>query len=191
VAVSQQAFAPVNYGIGKTRENREDAVRSAALAANRRAGSRYCPVRGTCGETSGRLANSALLRFTGNDDDVSVVNGAMTVTNGLYSIQTAMTEGGRGHATGVIVLLDGKIAGGDSHFYYTGSYSAKNGKWRGELTTNQHSKSVGVLPLFGGREVTCGFMGTYSAEAAEVNGAALVGKTSVMIEAKLTLLSAL
>ena len=189
--MSQQAFAPVNYGIGKTRENREDAVRSAVLAARRRAGSRYCPVRGTCGETSGRLVNSALLRFTGNDDDVSVVNGAMTVTNGLYSIQTAMTEGGRGHATGVIVLLDGKIAGGDSHFYYTGSYSAKNGKWRGELTTKQHTKSAGVLPLFGGREVTTGFSGTYSADAAMANGIALVGKTSVLIETKLTLLSAL
>ena len=119
------------------------------------------------------------------------VTGAMTVTNGLYTIHTEMTEGGRGHASGVIVLLDGKIAGGDSHFYYTGSYSANNGKWRGELTTNQHTKSVGVLPLFGGREVTCGFMGTYSADAAVVNGTALVGKTSVLIEAKLTLQSAL
>ena len=119
------------------------------------------------------------------------VTGAMTVTNGLYTIYTEMTEGGRGHASGVIVLLDGKIAGGDSHFYYTGSYSAKDGKWRGELTTNQHTKPVGVLPLFGGREVTCGFMGTYSADAAAVNGTALVGKTSVLIEAKLTLQSAL
>jgi hypothetical protein len=117
--------------------------------------------------------------------------GAMTVTNGLYAIQTEMTEGGRGHATGVIMLLDGKIAGGDSHFYYTGSYSAKNGKWRGELTTNQHTKSVGVLPLFGGREVTCGFTGSYSADAAEASGSALVGKTSVRFQAKLTLLSGL
>jgi hypothetical protein len=115
----------------------------------------------------------------------------MTVTNGLYSIQTEMTEGGRGHATGVIVLLDGKIAGGDSHFYYTGSYSAENGKWRGDLTTNQHTKSVGVLPLFGGREVTCGFMGAYSADAADASGMALVGKTSVLFEAKLKLLSEL
>src|SRR5207237_853885 len=83
--------------------------------------------------------------------------------------------------------LDDRIVGGDSHFYYTGSYSSKNGKWRGELTANQHAKSVGVLPLFGGREVTCGFMGTYSDAAAEANGAALVGKTSVLFRAKLTL----
>ncbi len=135
--------------------------------------------------------NSGLLRFAGNDDDARWVTGAMTVTNGLYSIQTEMMEGGRGHATGVIVLLDGKIVGGDSNFYYTGSYTADHGKWRGELTTNQHTKSAGVLPLFGGREVTTGFMGTYSADAAMANGIALVGKTSVLIETKLTLLSAL
>jgi hypothetical protein len=115
----------------------------------------------------------------------------MTITNSLYSIQTEMTEGGRGHASGVIVLLDGKIAGGDSHFYYTGSYSAQNGKWRGELATNQHAKPVGVLPLFGGREVTCGFVGTYSADAAEVGGTALVGKTSVLLRATLKLYAAM
>jgi hypothetical protein len=119
------------------------------------------------------------------------VTGAMTVTNGLYSIQIEMTEGGRGHATGIIVLRDGTIAGGDSHFYYTGSYTADRGKWRGELTTHEHTKSAGVVPLFGGREVTCGFMGTYSADAADVSGTALVGKTSVLFQAKLTLQSAL
>ena len=111
----------------------------------------------------------------------------MTMTNGLYSILTEMIEGGHGHASGVIVLLDGKIAGGDSHFYYTGSYTADRGKWRGELTTNQHTKSAGVLPLFGGREVTTGFSGTYTADSAEVQGAALVGKTSVRIHSRLDL----
>ncbi|MGH6755489.1 MAG: GrlR family regulatory protein, partial [Bradyrhizobium sp.] len=71
------------------------------------------------------------------------------------------------------------------------SYTADHGKWRGELTTNQHTKSVGVLPRFGGREVTTGFSGTYTADSAEVQGAALVGKTSVMIHSRLELLSPL
>ena len=57
------------------------------------------------------------------------------------------------------------------------------------MTTNEHTKSAGVLPLFGGREVTCGFIGAYSADAAEVNGTALVGKTSVMFHARLQLRS--
>jgi T3SS negative regulator,GrlR len=115
----------------------------------------------------------------------------MTITNGLYSIVTEMMEGGHGHASGVIMLLDGRIVGGDSHFYYTGSYSADSGKWRGELTTNQHTKSAGVLPRFGGREVTTGFSGTYTADSADVQGAALVGKTSVRIHSKMELLSPL
>ena len=92
-------------------------------------------------------------------------------------------------AHGVIVLREGKIAGGDSYFYYTGSYRADHGKWLGELITNEHTKSAGTLPLFGGREVTCGFTGAYSADAAEVNGTALVGKTSVGFHARLKLLA--
>jgi T3SS negative regulator,GrlR len=147
----------------------------------------------SCGETIQRApVNSGLPRSAGNDDDARAGDeGAMTVTNGLYSIYTEMTEGGRGHATGIIVLRDGKIAGGDSHFYYTGTYTADAGKWRGELTTYEHAKAVGALPLFGGREVTCGFTGTYSADGADVNGTALVGKTSVLFQAKLTLRSAM
>ena len=113
----------------------------------------------------------------------------MTVTNGLYTIQIEMTDGGHGRANGVIVLRDGTIAGGDSYFYYTGSYRGDHGKWRGELITNEYAKSAGTRPLFGGREVTCGFTGAYSADAAEVNGTALVGKTSVVFHARLQLRS--
>jgi T3SS negative regulator,GrlR len=112
------------------------------------------------------------------------------VTNGLYSIRIEMRDGARGRASGVIVLLDGNIMGGDTYFYYTGSYTWKNGKWRGELTTRQHAEAIGVNLLFAGREVTCGFTGVYSDDAAEVDGTALVGKNSVSFRAKLALKSA-
>jgi len=115
----------------------------------------------------------------------------MTVKNGLYSIRIEMKDGGRGRATGVIILLNGKILGGDSHFYYTGSYTFKNGKWRGELTTCEHTKAVGLNMLFGGREVNCGFTGKYTDVEAEVSGTALVGKTSILFEAVLNLKSPL
>jgi hypothetical protein len=115
----------------------------------------------------------------------------MTIANGLYSIAIEMTDGGHGRATGVIVLREGEIVGGDSYFYYTGSYTADRGKWRGELITHEHTKSAGRLPLFGGREVTCGFSGSYAADGADVRGTALVGKTSVLFHARLTLRSAL
>ena len=113
----------------------------------------------------------------------------MEVKNGLYSISIEMRDGKRGHATGVIVLCDGRILGGDTYFFYTGSYSFKNGKWRGELITHQHTEAVGVNLAFGGREVTCGFTGLYSDKAAEVEGTALVGKTSVFFSAVLKLQS--
>ena len=113
------------------------------------------------------------------------------VKNGLYSIRIQMTDGGRGHATGVLVLLDGTIMGGDTHFYYTGFYKFSNGKWRGELTTRQHAEAIGSNPLFGGREVTCGFTGVYSDHEAVVDGTALVGKASVSFTAKLVLKSTL
>ena len=111
----------------------------------------------------------------------------MTVKNGLYSIRIEMKDGARGRATGVIVLIDGQILGGDTHFYYTGSYTFKNGKWRGELITHQHAEALGVTLVFGGREVACGFTGTFSDGEAEVDGTALVGKTSVLFHAKLVL----
>src|SRR5258708_12768293 len=85
-----------------------------------------------------------------------------SVKNGLYSIKIEMKDGGRGHASGVIVLLDGQILGGDTHFYYTGSYAFKNGKWGGELTTRQHQEAVGVILPVGGLEGTSGFPWTYS-----------------------------
>jgi hypothetical protein len=127
-----------------------------------------------------------LREVIGSDEDRPSWGRAMgDIRNGLYTVETVMTDGGRGHATGVIVLLDGKIAGGDTHFCYTGTYTAADGKWRGELTTWQHAKPVGLVPLFGGREVTCGFTGTYSNDSAVVSGTALVGKTSVLFETRL------
>src|SRR4026209_2035823 len=128
-----------------------------------------------------------MTKISGESGDVR----AMKLPIWLYSIQIEMTDGGHGRAHGVIMLFDGKIAGGDSYFYYTGSYTAERGKWRGELITNEHTKSAGARPLFGGREVTCGFTGSYSADAADVNGTALVGKTSVAFHAKLALRSEL
>src|SRR5437660_6811700 len=101
-----------------------------------------------------------------------------SVKNGLYSIKIEMKDGGRGHASGVIVLLDGQILGGDTHFYYTGSYAFKNGKWRGELTTSQHQEAVGVSLLCEGRQVTCGFTRTYFDDESVCKGTALASKTS-------------
>ncbi len=109
------------------------------------------------------------------------------VSDGLYSIAIEMSGAKRGHATGIVVLRDGVILGGDSFFYYTGSYSFRRGKWRGEMIVHQHTEAPGLNLVFGGREVGCGFTGTYSAGAADIDGTALVGQTSVPFRAHLTL----
>jgi len=110
-----------------------------------------------------------------------------SVTNGLYTLSIDMSHGKQGRATGVVVLRDGRIMGGDSFFYYTGTYSFKAGKWRGDMIVNQHTEAPGLNLAFGGREVTCGFTGTYAEGTADIEGTALVGKNSVLFNARLTL----
>ena len=111
------------------------------------------------------------------------------VTNGLYTLGIDMSGAKRGHATGVVVLHEGRIMGGDSFFCYTGSYSFHKGKWRGEMIVNQHTEAPGLNLVFGGREVTCGFTGTYTDGFADIDGTALVGSFSIPFRAKLTLKS--
>lgn len=109
------------------------------------------------------------------------------VRDGLYTLGIEMTGAKRGHATGVVVLRGGVIMGGDSFFYYTGSYSHRGGKWRGEMIVHQHTEAPGLNLVFGGREVTCGFTGTYSEGIADIDGTALVGSHSIPFRARLTL----
>ena len=109
------------------------------------------------------------------------------VRDGLYTLGIEMTGIKQGHATGIVVLRGGVIMGGDSFFYYTGSYSFSRGKWRGEMLVHQHTEAPGLNLVFGGREVSCGFTGTYSDGAADIDGTALVGHYSVPFRAKLTL----
>jgi len=110
------------------------------------------------------------------------------VVNSLYRFVIDMTGAKQGRATGVVMLRDGQIMGGDSFFYYTGSYSFSRGKWRGDMIVNQHSEAAGLNLVFGGREVGCGFSGTYSEGVADIDGTALVGRYSIPFRAQLTLL---
>jgi len=119
-------------------------------------------------------------------DGPAGTNGAF-VQDGLYTLGIEMTGLKQGRATGVVVLRDGVIMGGDSFFYYTGSYSFSRGKWRGEMIVHQHTEAPGLNLVFGGREVTCGFTGSYAAGAAEIDGTALVGRYRVPFRAQLTL----
>ena len=73
--------------------------------------------------------------------------------NGLYSIHIQWLDGVRGRASGVILLRNGSILGGDPYFWSQGSYTVQDGgNWKGELVTRQHTpyRDQSVRPVFGG-----------------------------------------
>jgi hypothetical protein len=107
------------------------------------------------------------------------------IGNGLYSIHIRMLDGIDGGNTGVMVLHDGRIRGGDAFFDYIGSYTSANGRWKGELVNHEHTPSQGERPVFGGYEVGIGFSGTYTDEGAVAEATALAGKRSIRFSAVL------
>jgi hypothetical protein len=107
------------------------------------------------------------------------------IKNGLYSIHIRMLDGIDGGNTGVMVLHDGAIRGGDAFFDYMGSYTSANGRWKGEIVNHEHTPSQGERPVFGGYEVGIGFSGTYTDQGAVAEATALAGKRSIRFSAVL------
>jgi hypothetical protein len=110
------------------------------------------------------------------------------IRNGLYHITVEMLDAVRGGNQGVMVVRDGTLRGGDSFFYAYGTYTCANGKWKGEVTNQEHSPTFGERPVWERKVVTIGFTGTYSDDGAESDGTALVGKQSIRFKSKLRLL---
>jgi hypothetical protein len=114
-----------------------------------------------------------------------IPSGAGGIRNGLYSIHIRMLDGIDGGNTGVMVLHNGLIRGGDAFFDYVGSYTSANGRWKGELVNHEHTPSQGERPVFGGYEVGIGFSGTYTDDGAVGEATALAGKRSIRFSAVL------
>ena len=112
------------------------------------------------------------------------------IRNGLYHITVEFLDGVSGGNQGVMVLRDGQMRGGDSFFFAHGSYTAADGKWKGELTNEEHSPTYGERPVWERKVVTIGFTGTYTDQTAEGDGIALAGKQSIRFRSKLRLLVA-
>jgi hypothetical protein len=109
--------------------------------------------------------------------------------NGIYAVDIKMLDGVKASATGVMLLKDGKLLAADSYFWTVGSYTFKDGRWKGDMVTNQFAPTKAAKPLFGGREVSTGFSGTYANDEAEVYASSLVGKISISFHATLKYLS--
>lgn len=110
------------------------------------------------------------------------------IVNGLYSISLRTLDDIGGGLTGIMLLHDGRILGGDAFFYYLGSYSCDNGRWRGEMVNQEHTPARAQVPVFGGHEVGIGFSGRYDAKGAELEATALAGKRSLQLSAVLKLI---
>ena len=110
------------------------------------------------------------------------------IVNGLYSIHVRMLDGVDGGLTGVMLLNDGRILGGDASFYYLGTYTSENGRWKGQILNQEHTPARGENPVFGGHEVGIGFSGTCGEEGALLEATALAGKRSLRLTAVLRLM---
>jgi T3SS negative regulator,GrlR len=110
------------------------------------------------------------------------------LVNGLYSIHIRMLDGVAGGLTGVMLLNEGRILGGDAFFYYVGTYTSANGRWRGEILNQEHTPARNENPIFGGHEVGIGFSGTCDEQGALLEATALAGKRSLRLTAVLKLM---
>jgi hypothetical protein len=110
------------------------------------------------------------------------------IINGLYSIHIQTLDGIEGANTGVMLFHDGRILGGDGFFYYLGSYSSANGRWKAEILNQEHTPAKGEVPLFGGHQVGIGISGSCDQNGAEAEAVALVGTRSVRCKAVLKLM---
>ncbi|MEH2627441.1 hypothetical protein V1292_005496 [Bradyrhizobium sp. AZCC 1719] len=110
------------------------------------------------------------------------------IVNGLYSIHVRLLDGVEGGLTGVMLLNDGRILGGDASFYYLGTYTSENGRWKGQILNQEHTPAMGENPIFGGHEVGIGFSGSCDEQGALLEATALAGKRSLRMTAVLRLM---
>jgi hypothetical protein len=110
------------------------------------------------------------------------------IVNGLYSIHIRLLDGVDSGLTGVMLLNDGRILGGDNYFSYLGAYTSGNGRWKGQILNQEHTPARGVDRIFGDHEVGIGFSGTCDRDSAQLEATALAGKRSLRLSAALKLL---
>ena len=105
--------------------------------------------------------------------------------NGLYSLAAVAIDGVDVEVGGVLILRDGKVLGGDSYVYYTGTYECSDGKWKGDMTNKEHTATTRPMVE---RVQRIQFSGTYNDAGAEADATALVGKQRIRYDATLRLL---
>lgn len=143
---------------------------------------------GTSPQMPGAVFRSVMTPI--GEDAVPVAGGVGEggVIDGLYSVHIRLLDGVPGGLTGVMLLNNGRILGGDAFFYYIGTYISSNGRWKGQILNQEHTPAKGENPIFGGYEVGIGFSGTCHEQGAELEATALAGKRSLRLSAVLKLM---
>ena len=110
------------------------------------------------------------------------------IRNGLYSLIAVGIDGVDVEVGGVLILRDGQIHGGDSFVFYTGFYDSSDGKWKGEMISQEHTPTTRPMAE---RVQHIRFSGTYNDAGVEADATALVGKQRIRYDATLRLLVAI
>jgi len=160
----------------------------ATLIAKGRADGKLYRFRGALKELPGAVFQSVMTPVVEEALPIAGGVGEGAIVNGLYSIHIRMLDGVEGGLTGVMLLNNGRILGGDASFYYLGTYTSENGRWKGQILNQEHTPAVGDNPILGGHEVGIGFAGTCDEEGALMEATALAGKRSLRMTAVLKLM---
>ena len=99
------------------------------------------------------------------------------IRNGLYLATTRFLDGVEAYNRHVMVLRDGTMRGGGGFYFTVGTYTCADGKWKGEMTSQEHTPIAGTFP-WARKIISTGFTGTYSDDGAEFEATALAGKQS-------------
>jgi len=143
---------------------------------------------GTSPQMPGAVFRSVMTPIEDEAEPIVGDVGEGGIVNGLYSVHIRLLDGVPGGLTGVMLLNDGRILGGDAFFYYIGTYTSSNGRWKGQILNQEHTPAKGENPIFGGHEVGIGFSGTCTGKGAELEATAFAGKRSLRLSAVLKLM---
>ena len=190
----KQADGTVDIEIQTVRHNPDPAYRAmagtddATLLAKGTADGDLYRFAGHLKELPGAVFSSVMTPIEEEAIPIAGGVGEGGIVNGLYSIHIRMLDGVEGGLTGVMLLNDGRILGGDASFYYIGTYTSENGRWKGQILNQEHTPAMGENPVFGGHEVGIGFAGTCDDQGALLDATALAGKRSLRMTAVLKLM---
>jgi hypothetical protein len=108
--------------------------------------------------------------------------------NGLYSLIAVAIDGVDVEVGGVLIFCDGQIHGGGSFVFYAGTYDSSEGRWKGEMVSQEHTPTTRPVAE---RVQHITFRGTYNDEGVQADATVLVGKQRIRYDATLRLLVAI